>query len=104
VPFGVAALIGIPVALARDTISMEDAQGGQFLQSSLAALASEETGHVVKALLTSVDLFSIWAIVLLALGCRIVGKVSKGAAWGSVLAVWAIGILIKVGMAAVFMK
>lgn len=104
VPFGVAALIGIPVALARDTISMEDAQGGQFLQSSLAALASEDTGHVVKALLSSVDLFSIWVIVLLALGFRIVGKVSKGAAWGSVLAVWAIGILIKVGMAAVFMK
>ncbi len=104
VPFGVAALIGIPVALARDSISMADAQGGQFLQSNLGALAGEDTSQVVKALLSSVDLFSIWCIVLLVIGFRIVAKISKGAAWGSVLAIWGLGILIKVGMAALFMK
>lgn len=104
VPFGLAALIGIPVALARDSISLEDAQGGQFLQSNLGVLAGEDAGHIVKALLSSVDVFSIWCIVLLAIGYRIVGKVSKGAAWGAVLAIWLVGVVIKVGMTAIFMK
>lgn len=104
VPFGLAALIGIPVALARESISLEDAQGGQFLQSNLGVLAGEDTSQVIKALLSSVDVFSIWCIILLAIGYRVVGKVSKGAAWGSVLAIWGVGVLIKVGMAAIFMK
>lgn len=103
-PFGLAALIGVPVALARDTISLEEVQAGQFLQSNLGILAGEDTSQVVKALLSSVDVFSIWCIVLLAIGYRIVAKVSKGAAWGSVLAIWALGIVLKVGMTAIFAK
>jgi len=102
-PLGLAALIGIPVALAKESISLEEAQGGQYLMSNLGILAGEDTSKVVKALLSSVDLFSIWTIVLLAIGYRIVGKVSNAAAWGTVLAIWALGILIKVGMTAAFM-
>lgn len=103
-PFGLAALIGIPVALARDSITLEEVQAGQFLQSNLGILANEDTGQVVKALLSSVDVFSIWCIVLLAIGYRIVAKVSQGAAWGSVLAIWSLGIVLKVGMTAIFAK
>ncbi len=58
---------------------------------------------MLKALLSSVDVFSIWTIVLLAIGFRIVGKVSNAVAWGTVLAIWGLGILIKVGMTAAFM-
>jgi hypothetical protein len=101
-PLGVAALIGIPVALGRDTISMEELQSGQFLMSNLGFLASEETSKAVLALLTSVDVFSIWCIALLTIGYQIVARVSRGTALGTVLALWIVGVLIKVGMAAAF--
>ena len=102
VPLGVAALIGIPVALGRGEISMEELQGGQFLMSNLGFLAGDETSAVVRALLTSVDLFSIWCIILLTIGYRIVGRVSRGAALAVTLAVWGFGVLLKVAMAAAF--
>ncbi|HZI63579.1 MAG TPA: Yip1 family protein [Thermoanaerobaculia bacterium] len=102
VPLGVAAIIGIPVALGRSEMSMEELQGGQYLMSNLGFLAGDETSAVVRALLTSVDLFSIWCIVLLTIGYRIVARVTRGAALAVTLAVWALGVLLKVAMAAAF--
>ena len=102
VPLGVAALIGIPVALGRSEMSMEELQGGQYLMSNLGFLAGDETSAVVRALLTSADLFSIWCIVLLTIGYRIVARVSRGAALAVTLAVWVLGVLLKVAMAAAF--
>jgi hypothetical protein len=81
---------------------MEELQSGQFLMSNLGFLASEETSKAVLALLTSVDVFSIWCIALLTFGYQIVARVSRGTALGTVLALWIVGVLIKVGMAAAF--
>ncbi len=101
-PMAVAAVIGIVIVLARDKISLEEIQGGGVVMSNLGFLAHEGASKVLRALLTSVDLFSVWSIALLATGYRIVAKVSSGAAWGTVLVVWVVGVLIKVGMAAIF--
>jgi hypothetical protein len=101
-PFAIAALVGIPVALGREEISIEELQGGQLVASHLGFLASEETGKATIALLTSVDLFSVWAIALLAIGYRVVAKVSRGAALGVVLGIWTLGVLLKVGLAVAF--
>jgi hypothetical protein len=102
VPLGAAAIIGIPVALGRSEMSMEELQGGQYLMSNLGFLAGEEAGAVTRALLTSVDLFSVWCIILLTIGYRIVARVSRGAALAVTLAVWGLGVLLKVAMAAAF--
>lgn len=99
-PFSVAALLGIPVALAKESLELQDVQSGGFLMSHLGFLAGEETSKVVVALLTSVDLFSIWCIVLLVLGFQINARLSRGASLACVGAVWVLGVLIKVGMAA----
>jgi hypothetical protein len=101
-PMAVAAVIGIAIALSRDKLSFEQVQGGSLVMSNLGFLAHEGTSKALRALLTSVDLFSVWAIALLATGYRIVAKVSSGTAWGTVLVVWILGVLIKVGMAAMF--
>ncbi|KAB2966838.1 MAG: YIP1 family protein [Thermoanaerobaculia bacterium] len=101
-PLGVAALVGVVIALARETVSVEELQGGGLVMSNLGFLAGEETSKPVRALLTSVDLFSAWAIGLLALGYRIVARVSPGAAWGAVAVIWALGVAVKVGLAAAF--
>ena len=102
-PFLVATLVAIPVILSRASISFQETFSGNFLASHAAVFAGEDASAVATALLSSVDVFSIWAIVLLAIGFHIVGKVSKGAAWGSVLAIWGLGILMKIGMTALFM-
>jgi hypothetical protein len=101
-PFGVAAIVGVVVALGRTEISLEELQAGGVVASNLGFLADEETGKVARALLTSVDLFSAWCVTLLALGFRIVARVSAGAAWAVVLAVWTVGIVVKLGAAVAF--
>ena len=101
-PLGVAAVVGIFIALARDTIDPIELQGGGLLMSNLGFLATEETSKAMRALFTSADLFSVWCIFLLATGYRIVARVSAGAAWGAVLAVWGVGVLLKVALAAAF--
>lgn len=101
-PLGVAALIGLVIALARETVSVAELQGGGLVMSNLGFLAGDDTSKAVRALLTSVDLFSAWAIALLALGYRIVARVSTGAAWGTVAVVWALGVALKIALAAAF--
>ena len=56
----------------------------------------------VMALLASLDLFSLWVVVLLIVGFHLVARVSKAAAAGGVLVLWALFILIKVGWASLF--
>lgn len=61
------------------------------------------TAHPVLATaLGSIDLLAIYALVLAALGLRKVARLSSGAAWTVVLAIWAVGFLILLGMSALF--
>jgi hypothetical protein len=99
-PFLLATLLSIPVVLSRTELSMEEVQSGGFLHSNLASFAPESAGKMLVAFLGSIDLFSIWTIALLAIGYRVVGKVSKAAALGVVLALWAVVVAGKVGLAA----
>ena len=91
-PVVVASLLTIPILLTRTKISMDEAKSGSFLPSNLGFLATESTGKALHSLLSSCDIFSLWAIALLAIGFRIVGRVSTGVAWGVVLTLWALAI------------
>lgn len=99
-PFAVAGLLTIPVVMARAEVSMEEMQSGSVLSSNLAALAPEDASPVVMALLSSVDVFSIWVVVLLVLGYHVAAKVSIGKSATAVLVLWIVGVAIKVGLAA----
>lgn len=94
----VAALLSLPVLLSKESISLMEPMVNGFLLSHLGALASDGAGPVAHAALASVDLFSIWSILLLVLGFRIVGGLSKGAAIGVVMITWLIGVGIKLAM------
>lgn len=94
-PMAVAALLGLVVGLLRAQISLRELESGALLLSHLGFLAGEESGAVVRALLTSADLFSLWCIALLALGFELVARVSRAAAWGTVGLVWGLGIAVK---------
>jgi hypothetical protein len=45
------------------------------------------------ALGTSLDVFTIWLLVLLTIGCSIIGKISRGKAAGAVVGWWVIAVL-----------
>ncbi len=99
-PFALATLIAIPVVISRGSIDFQETFSGNFLASHAGALAGEETGAVAMALLSSVDLFSIWCIALLVIGFRTVGGLSRGAALVTVLLPWIVAVGLKVGIAA----
>ncbi len=98
-PFGIAAVIGIGLATFREQVAMREVESGGLVPSSLAVLLGDEAGSVIRALASSVDLFSIWCIMLLALGFSTVAKVSRGKSYLMVGLVWGLGVLIKVGLA-----
>jgi hypothetical protein len=99
-PLGVEALLAVPVIWNRASLSPDEARNLSFLTDNLAAVAPDGTGRVALALLGSVNLFSIWAVVLLVIGYGIVGRVSRTAAAGVVLSVWLLGIALKVALVA----
>lgn len=98
----VAAVLTVPVVLGKSEISAVDAQSGRLLASNPASFVSEDTGPGLLALLASLDLFSIWTLILLVIGYSIVARVSKGTAAVGVVGLWLVYVLGKVGLAAAF--
>lgn len=103
-PWAVAALINLPLMFTRETLTFEDAMNGGVLVSSLKALAPEEASAATEALLGSLDLFTIWTLVLLTIGYRAAAKVSTAVASGIVILFWLIYVMGKVGIAAALMR
>jgi hypothetical protein len=103
-PFAVATLINLPLLFSRGSLTWEEVQSGGVLVSSLKALAPEGATAVTRMLLGSLDLFTIWTLVLLTIGYRTVAKVSTAVASGIVLLYWLIYVVGKVGIAAAFLR
>lgn len=101
-PQGVSALIAIPLILSRESIDPEAVQGGSFLASNLAFLAPEDAPAALESLLGSLDLFTVWSVILLTVGYSVVARMSKGAAGAVVVGAWVVWIAIKAGLAALF--
>lgn len=100
-PWAVATLLSIPVVLSKTTLDLDSLQSRGLLASNLAAVAPADAGKPLLALLSSFDLFSVWTVVLLIIGYQVVAKVPKRTAVATVLALWAVYIVGKVGLAAV---
>lgn len=58
-----------------------------------AFLDPDKTSPLVLALLTRVDLFTIWETVLIAIGLQVIGKVPKAQSYIAAALVWLIGAL-----------
>jgi hypothetical protein len=101
-PGVVAALLTLPVVLTHDHLKVKDVQGGNLLASNLGAFAPETLGPAVRALLSSVDFFSIWTVCLLVVGYKAAAKVSTANAATVAVVLWALYVAGKVGLAALF--
>ena len=55
---------------------------------------------VLRALVGSFDIITIWTLVLVAIGIPCIARVKKGTAFGIVIAWFAFTVLLKVGLAA----
>ncbi|HEX6199993.1 MAG TPA: hypothetical protein VF150_07000, partial [Thermoanaerobaculia bacterium] len=69
---------------------------------NLAFLAPEDASVVVTGLLSGLDLFALWSVVLVAIGLSVVGRLSKGAAAALSIAWWAIGVSLRIAFLAMF--
>jgi Yip1 domain len=102
IPGLIAALLTLPVILSREHIRLKDAQSGNLLASNLGAFAPESLGTAARSLLSSVDFFAIWSVLLFIVGYRIAAKVSTATAATTVVVLWALYVAAKVGLAALF--
>jgi len=101
VPALVAVLLGILVIFLKDpsTVDLE-----HLIASNAGAFVSDDSPKWLVVLLGSLDLFSIWTLLLLAAGYSAANpkKISYGKALAWVVTVWLIFVLAKTGIAAAF--
>ncbi len=75
-----------------------------IVASNPAVFLADGAAAWLVTLLGSIDLFSIWVVLLLSVGYSAVNpkKLSFGKAFGAVFGVWLIYVLLRVGIAAAF--
>jgi hypothetical protein len=101
-PQVVMGLLSIPVILSRPSLGYEDVRSG-FLKSNLAAfVATPDTSAPLTAVLSSLDVFSLWTLILFILGFKEVAEVSMAKAAVTMIILWLLFVGIKVGFATVF--
>jgi hypothetical protein len=101
-PQVISALLTLPVVLSRESVGIQEAQSGAILASNLGAFAPDDVGKVARALLSSIDFFSIWTLLLLIIGYHLAARVSKATAASIVLVLWVLYVAGKAGLAALF--
>jgi len=97
-------LITTPVTLAVMSLKGDwNINPQEAVQANLGLLLDKSTAaKPLWALLTSIDVFSLWMVFLLAVGFAVASRKATGSAiWGVGIA-WAIIVLCKVGWAAIF--
>lgn len=99
-PLGVAALLSIPLLLGAGSISSEEVMSGNVLASNLGFLAGDDASPAWAAFLSSLDFFSLWSLVLLWIGYRRTTQLPALSVAISVVAMWGLWILSRIGMAA----
>lgn len=94
-------ILAIPILFLKDPATV-DVQN--IVASNPGAMLSDDSAKWLVALLGSLDVFSFWAMILLAFGFSAASpkKVSFGKAFGTILFVWVIYVVCKVGLTAIF--
>ena len=97
-PMLLGSLIGAIVVLTRSKI--DPMEMATLVKSSPAFLVDMKTQPVLFSLLSSIDLFTIWTIVLLIFGFAALARMTRAKAAAIVIPLWLVIIVIKLGFAA----
>jgi len=73
-----------------------------ILKSNLGAFMTGDTPPWLLSLGSSIDIFSAWIIILMVIGFAVVGKITRQRAAVAILVPWAIWVVGKVGLKALF--
>lgn len=84
-----------------DDINYINSQRG-LIRANPTLFFSNPDMPVLTTLLSTIDVFVIWGLILAAIGLHKVGKISNGAAWTIVLILALLGITFRVVFAAIF--
>jgi hypothetical protein len=90
-------IISLIVLLNRKSVSMYDLQNP--VRSNLGFLTSPKTDAVRFALLSSLDIFTIWMLVLFIIGFAAISRLSKAKSAAIVIGLWVFTLLCKLGLA-----
>lgn len=93
----VKAIISTAIATTRTTIDARMANS--LLKSNLGVFTDPVESPVLFAILSSVDLFTIWTIVLLAIGLSVISRFPTNKVAILVVVLYLVVVLFKVGMA-----
>lgn len=100
-PWVVATLLSLPLVFARDSLTPTELRSG-LLASNLGALVPEDASPVLKSLLASVDVFSLWTVALLVIGYAAVARTKRSTVAWVVVGLWVLYVLGKTGFTALF--
>ena len=104
----VATIVTMASLMVRDEESLrsiDPTQSAGIVPSNLAAFLSSETPAVIKSLAGSIDIFTIWVLILLTIGFAAIAgarKITTSKTATVVFGFWAVYVLIKMGWAAAF--
>ena len=98
IPLVINGIVLAIVAIGRG--SVDPMQMATMVKSNPAFLVSMKEQPVLFTLLASLDIFTIWTIVLLIIGFAALAKTSKAKSAAIILSLWIIMILIRSGFAA----
>jgi hypothetical protein len=86
------------VVLARG--SFDPITAASIVKSNPAFLVEMREQPALYSLLSSLDVFSLWTLILFTIGFAAMSRLSKGVSAAIVITLWAVMVLLKVGFAA----
>lgn len=89
----------VAVAMTRDKIDPE--QMGTLLKSNAGAFMDPSSNAVLRAILTNIDIFDLWGLVVCSIGLSKVTKLGTKGAAIVVFGVWVLYVLISAGFAGI---
>jgi hypothetical protein len=98
VPNIISGCIALIILLVKGAITANDMR--TLVRSNLGFLVDLKTNPMAFALLSSLDIFTIWALVLFIIAFAYVGRVSKGKSAAIVISLWVVTVLFKLVPAA----
>lgn len=104
----VAAIVTMASLMVRDESelrSLDPTQAAGIVPSNLAAFLPSTSSAVLKSLAGSIDIFTIWNLILLSIGFAMIAgsrKITTGKTAKIVFGFWLVYVLVKLGWAAAF--
>ena len=99
---GILAIVTIFAGLDADSFNLKESAGRYQRRILPAPPMLDSPKWLMAGFGTSIDILTIWVLILLTIGCAIVGKMKTSTAAVAVWGWWILITLVKVGIAGMF--